>query len=194
MAATDKSRFPEFIRSRLLSRRKRGLSLEGYTPCAVLVPLFLKSGRYHLLFTERSRSVRDHKGQISFPGGCREKADADLVQTALRETEEEIGLKPAAVEVLGELGDLFTPTRYRITPFVGWIRDPMTLKLNRDEIERAFEIPLDHLANPRNFKSEASELYDRSFDYPFFRYRGHTIWGATGRITREFLSLLKKRY
>jgi len=166
--------------------------LSGYTAAAVLVPLFKKGRNYHLLYTQRSQTVRDHKGQISFPGGMKERKDRDLRITALRETEEEIGIKPSGIQILGQLGELFTPTRYHVVPYVGIIDYPYPFRYNPQEIDRLIEVPLNHLMKPENFRSERAEFFDRHFDYPFFIYRGDTIWGATGRITRELVGLLKK--
>jgi 8-oxo-dGTP pyrophosphatase MutT (NUDIX family) len=171
---------------------KPTLSLQGYVPSAVLVPLFLKQGQYHLLYTQRSHEVRDHKGQISFPGGCREAEDRDLLQTALRETQEELGIKPQDVEILGELGDIYTPTHYQITPFVGMIPHPYAITPNRHEIEALIEVPFDHLLEPNNEHHGHLEFFDTDMDMPYFRYQQHTIWGATGRITRELVELIKK--
>ncbi len=180
------------IISQMLQRRKKApLTLEGYKPSAVLVPLFLKRGKYHLLFTQRSLTVKDHKGQISFPGGVKERQDKSLQETALRESQEELGIPPQLVEILGELGDILTPTRYRITPFVGMIPHPFSFKLNRQEIEQLIEVPLDHLLKPANLTIEKSEFFDEQFDSPYFHYREHTIWGATGRITRELVELIQ---
>lgn len=171
--------------------KKSVMELEGYTPSAVLVPLYLKQGKYHLLFTQRSLEVKDHKGQISFPGGRRDEEDRDLQETALRETEEELGIPRGEVEVLGELGDIYTPTRYRITPFVGTIPFPYNFQLNRREIESLIEVPLSHLMEPANLRYEHLEFFDSEQDLPYYHYKQHTIWGATGRITRELLELLK---
>lgn len=172
--------------------KKSSMQLEGYTASAVLVPLYLKQGRFHVLFTQRSQQVRDHKGQISFPGGVREAHDTDLQETALRETEEELGLQRDAVEVLGELGDIYTPTRYRISPFVGIIPYPYAFQPNRSEIDSLIEVPLSHLLEPANLRLEHLEFFDTEQDLPYFHYKQHTIWGATGRITRELVELLKK--
>lgn len=179
--------------ARKLRRQKRApLTLSGYASCAVLVPLFAKRGRYHLLYTLRSRQVRDHKSQISFPGGVREKGDRNLRETALRETREEIGLDPKKVEILGILDEILTPTGYRITPYLGLVEYPFALRVSRKEIRRLIEVPLDHLLNPRYFRSERAEFFDRRFDYPFFQYRGHLIWGATGRITKNLLEVFRR--
>jgi len=175
-----------------LQRKKTtALNLKGYTPSAVLVPLVNKRGKYHILFTQRTDRVRDHKNQISFPGGVQEKGDPSLLVTALRETEEEIGLIPDKIEILGNLGDIFTPTQYRITPFVGAISSSYVIHPNPEEIKEVIEVPLSHLLEPRNLSLVPSEFFNRQFDMPYFYYKGHTIWGATGRITLNLINLLK---
>ncbi len=184
----------DLISKALLNRKKSNFSLEGYTPSAVLVPLFFKQGKYHLLYTLRSFEVKDHKGQISFPGGVKEAVDKTLLETALRESFEEIGLPTEQVEVLGELEDIYTPTHYRITPFVGMIPFPIPFKINHREIEGLIEVPLDHLLEPNNLTYQHLEFFDSTLDSPYFRYKQHTIWGATGRITRELINLLKKSH
>lgn len=178
---------------RLNSKRKKPPVITGFTPSAVLVPIVLAKSNPHLLFTKRTDRVRDHKNQISFPGGVREKGDHNLQFTALRETQEELGLDPQGVEVLGELDDIYTPTGYRITPFVGLISSPPAWVPNPGEIQEIIEVPLIHLLNPKNMKVEKSEFFSQEFDMPYFYFKKHTIWGATGRITRELIQILQRR-
>ncbi|MDX1386635.1 MAG: CoA pyrophosphatase [bacterium] len=175
----------------LHSKRKRPPIIPGFTPSAVLVPIVLAESQSHLLYTMRTDRVRDHKNQISFPGGVREKGDRNLQVTALRETQEELGLDPAGIDVLGELEDIYTPTGYRITPFVGLISEPPSLVPNPGEIQEVIEVPLDHLLDPNNMKVERSEFFSQEFDMPFYYFKRHTIWGATGRITRELIDILR---
>src|SRR5437667_5720121 len=106
------------IKELLGTRSKNVIADWDMKPSSVLVPLFLKDGEYHMLFTRRTDHLRNHPGQISFPGGRRDETDASLLETALREAEEELGLMRGDVKVLGELDDMFTATQYRITPFV----------------------------------------------------------------------------
>ena len=169
------------------------MPLEGFTSCAVLVPVISSGANYKVLYTRRTETVRDHKNQISFPGGMREKQDASLIETALRETQEEIGLDPKAIEILGRLQDLYTPTRYRITPIVGLVSTPLKLIPNPNEIQEIFQVPLSYLLNRKNMQVQKAEFFGRSFDLPAFKFRKHTIWGATGRITREFVELCSGR-
>jgi len=123
-----------------------------------------------------------HKGQVCFPGGTREPSDSSLLQTALRETEEEISLKAKDVEILGEFDDSVTLTsNYVISPFVALIPHPYPLKADGREIREIFSVPLSFLVDEANFKQD-------SYAY---EYEGHIIWGATARILRQFIDLLK---
>ena len=148
----------------------------------MLIPLFYSQGQYHVIFTERSDEVGFHKGQVSFPGGTREPSDSSLLQTALRESEEEIGLKAKDVEILGELDDSLTLTsNYIISPFVALIPYPYPFKPDGREIREIFSVPLSFLMDEDNFERD-------SYAY---KYEGHVIWGATARILKQFIDLLK---
>ena len=166
----------------LRNRTTKKITGENLKASAVLVPLFYSRGQYHILFTERSDDVLFHKGQVCFPGGTWEASDPDLLQTALREAKEEIGLDTKDIEILGELDDMLTVvTDYVISPYVGFITHPHPLKTNGREVKGAFSVPLSFLMNEANFKQD-------SYAY---EYEGHVIWGATARILRQFVGLLK---
>lgn len=182
----------EILLKALRRRPPSRLPLNGYRPCAVLVPIFLRRSTYHVLYIQRSVKLRDHAGQIGFPGGRREEWDHDLLQTALRETEEELGIPSSHIEVLGELSEILTPTHYCVKPFVAMIPEPLALKIDPKEVEGLIEVPLAHLLNPKNLTVEPLEFFDPSFEMPSFHYKQHVIWGATGRMTRELVDLLKK--
>ena len=163
-------------------RKKEKITGKNLRASAVLIPLFYNQGQYHILFTERSDDVVFHKGQVCFPGGTREPSDSSLLQTALRESQEEIGLEARDIEILGELDDSITLTsNYVISPFVAFIRHPHSLRTNGREVKGAFSVPLSFLMNEANFKQESYE----------YEYEGHIIWGATARILRQFIDLLK---
>jgi 8-oxo-dGTP pyrophosphatase MutT (NUDIX family) len=136
----------EKLRQFLASRQRTRLSGRGLTEAAVLVPVFGKAGEYHILFTQRSDQVLHHKGQISFPGGARSEVDASLLDTALRESWEEIGLEAKDVEILGELDDTPTTTSsFNISPFVAFIPYPYQFTLNPYEIKKVFSVPVSAL-------------------------------------------------
>jgi 8-oxo-dGTP pyrophosphatase MutT (NUDIX family) len=166
----------------LRHRKKEKITGENLKASAVLVPLFYSQGQYHILFTERSDEVVFHKGQVCFPGGTREPSDPDLLQTALRESEEEIGLETKNIEILGELDDMLTfVTDYVISPFVAFISPPHSLRTSGKEVKGTFSVPLSFLMDEANFKQD-------SYAY---EYEGHIIWGATARILKQFIDLLK---
>jgi 8-oxo-dGTP pyrophosphatase MutT (NUDIX family) len=166
----------------LRNRKTKKITGENLKASAVLIPLFYDHGQYHVLFTERSDEVVFHKGQVCFPGGTREPSDSSLLQTVLRESEEEIGLEAKDIEILGELDDSITlVTNYVISPFVAFILHPHSLKTNGREVKGAFSVPLSFLMDEANFKQD-------SYAY---EYEGHIIWGATARILRQFIDLLK---
>jgi len=170
------------IERMLRHRTTKKITGEDLRASAVLIPLFYSQGQYHILFTERSDEVVFHKGQVCFPGGTQESSDSNLLQTALRETKEEIGLEAKDIEILGELDDMLTfVTDYVISPFVGLITRPHSLKTNGREVKGAFSVPLSFLMDEANFKQD-------SYAY---EYEGHIIWGATARILRQFIDLLK---
>lgn len=162
-------------------------------PAAVLVPLYRRDGEWHLLFTERTHEVEDHKGQVSFPGGRVDDGDGDRVDTALRETEEEIGLRREDVRVLGVLDELLTVTQYRVTPVVGCFTWPYEFRLSDVEISEVFGVPLRWLADPTNMETQHWDHPLRGNKIPvyFFRYDGHTIWGATARMVLNLLQIVR---
>jgi len=172
----------EQIEKILRHHEKKKITGENLKTSAVLIPLFYSQGQYHVLFTERSDEVDFHKGQVCFPGGTQEPSDSSLLQTALRESEEEISLKAKDVEILGELDDSLTLTsNYVISPFVAFIPYPHSLKTNGREVKGTFFVPLSFLMDEANFKQD-------SYAY---EYEGHIIWGATAWILKHFIDLLK---
>lgn len=166
------------------------------TPSAVLVPVIEGARGPALLFTVRSQLVRDHKGEISFPGGVRHDEDADLLATALRETEEELGLPADGVEILGALPSVHTVVSgYVIVPFVGLVSGRPQLDPSPIEIAEVVELDIDDLARvEEEVTIEASpRTPGRPPSRAWFAYTldGHTVWGATGRIVHAFLQALR---
>jgi 8-oxo-dGTP pyrophosphatase MutT (NUDIX family) len=152
------------------------------TPAAVLVPLVNRSEGLQLLLTQRSASLPDHPGQISFPGGRVEPADSSHAAAALREAAEEIGLSPAHVDVLGELTQYETVTGYRVTPIVGWVEPPFTLTPDPLEVADVFEVPLNFVLDPANQLRHFRMIGPRRRDYWAIPYRDRYIWGATAAM------------
>jgi 8-oxo-dGTP pyrophosphatase MutT (NUDIX family) len=148
-------------------------------PASVLVPVMRRAGGLRVLLTRRSESLRSHKGQVSFPGGRREESDASAAAAATREAEEETGIPPSAVEVIGYLDDYPTSTRYMVTPVVGLVEDVAEVRPCAREVAEIFEVPLAFLVDPDSF--ERKVLSRDGLNVPFFElnYGDHRIWGAT---------------
>lgn len=163
-------------------------------PAGVLIPVIERSGAdLSLLLTQRSAELKTHAGQVSFPGGRMEESDADIAATALRETEEEIGIRRAGVAVVGYLDPMPTITGYAVTPVIGLVEDGFRLKIDRTEVEEAFEVPLAFLLDPNNRRLADRDYQGSRFKMVEYRYEGRRIWGATAFIIEMFLSKLSKQ-
>lgn len=156
---------------------------------AVLVPLVWHDDEWHLLFTRRTDSVESHKGQVSFPGGACDEDEKTPEETALREAEEEIGIRSKDVKVLGRLANLVTITYFRVTPVVGVVRWPAVFRVGIDEVARVFTMPLGWLADPSNRWQFELPGTTRTI-IAFHPFDGELLWGATARMTVDFLSVL----
>ena len=161
---------------------------EGLLPAAVLTPVFEVEGQVSLLFTQRTMFLKDHRGQISFPGGVWDPGDADLLTTALRETEEEIGLRPEAVEILGNLQPVATTTGYWINPFVALIPYPYDFRLNHHEVMHLLIFPLAAFCVPERWSTGPYRYNDQIIQVCCWKYEGTVIWGATARVLLDLLS------
>jgi len=146
---------------------------------SVLVPIVTRPEALTVLFTRRTAHLKTHSGQIAFPGGGAEAGDASPEATALRETQEEIGLEPARIELLGALSDYHTRTGYRVTPVVGLVAPPFALALDPHEVDEAFEVPLSFLLDPANHQRHSREYQGRMVPFYAIPYRDYYIWGAT---------------
>lgn len=166
------------------------LTLKGYHRAAVLVPIILGSETPELLFTKRTELVETHKGQVSFPGGMMDPGDGDVIRTALREAWEEVSIPDSAVEVMGMLDDLPTPTGFIITPVVGIIQQLPLLTPNIHEVADVFQVPLSFFANPDHGRTEIKNFQGRQHTVWYYESGRHTIWGATAMIVRSLLRRL----
>lgn len=162
------------------------------TEAAVLVPLVNYAGEVRVLLTQRTAHLADHAGQISFPGGRVESADASREETALRETEEEIGLPRTRVALLGRLPDYEIPSGFRITPLVGWIEPPFALQPDPFEVAEVFEAPLGYFLDPGNYQRRQYHFRGRHRHYLAIPYQGRYIWGATAGMLYSLCRLLNE--
>ncbi|EKD51596.1 MAG: NTP pyrophosphohydrolase, NUDIX family protein [uncultured bacterium] len=159
-----------------------------FIPAAVLIPVFAdKTNELRLIFTRRSEKVQHHKKQISFPGGMVDVQDHNLWKTALRETEEEIGIKPHQIFYVCELPSIKTISQFEVTPFVGFIHSDFQIIPNADEIDTVFDAPVEHFLRPESVHHEEIEFSGERIAFPHYYYNDHEIWGATGRILKSLL-------
>jgi len=160
------------------------------TVAAVLVPLVGRPEGIQVLFTQRTAHLDAHAGQICFPGGRVEAGDGTREETALRETEEEIGLPRGAILPLGSLPDHEMPSGFRITPVVGWVEPPFSLTLDPFEVAGAFEVPLAHFLDERNYQRREYDFRGRHRHYLAVPYEGRYIWGATAGMLYSLCRVL----
>ncbi len=162
---------------------------------AVLMPLIDRPQGMTVLLTRRGEGLSDHAGQISFPGGRVEAGDRDAADTALRETEEEIGLPRQRIDVVGELDICVTGTGFSVVPVVGFISPPLDLGrdlvLDRHEVAEAFEAPLDFFLDPRNHQRRSAIARGRRREFYVLAWKEHTIWGATARMLVNLHEVLR---
>ena len=161
------------------------------TPAAVLFPIVLRELAPTVLLTQRTAHLRDHPGQVSFPGGRVEADDASPAETALRETEEEIGLSRRHIEVVGYLPDYFTGTGFRVTPVVAWVRPPFSLQPDAIEVADVFEVPLNFLLNQDNHQRMAIHVAGLRRAFFTMPYQDRFIWGATAGMIRALHDRLR---
>jgi len=179
------------IRNFLADYQPVRLSVDETKPAAVLLLLYEKKREPHIILTRRTNYVEHHKGETSFPGGAFDAEDGDLLTTALRETEEEIGVRPQDVEVLGRLDDIVTITDFLVSPFVGLLPAPnYPFVANAHEVAELVEVPLRHLMDERNLERTMRPFRDRVLPILTYNYGDHRIWGATARILKGFLDHL----
>ncbi len=176
------------VRTRLARRTRRTIVAPELRRAAVLLPLHEQRGEPHVLFTRRTETVETHKGQISFPGGAADTGDVDAQSTALRETEEEMGIPPTQIEVLGVLDDLpTTVSGFVVAPVVGLIPYPFPFRINSAEIAEVLTVPLRVFRDPSQLRLEQREREGMRIDVYFYRYEKHEIWGVTARIMKGFV-------
>ena len=158
-------------------------------PAAVLLPIFPAPEGLSVCFIRRPVDMRHHGGQIAFPGGGAESGDLDLAHTAVRETHEELGIDPGCIEILGRLDETWTPSGYRMTPFVGWLEEFPRLEPDPREVAEILRAPLELLMEPERLRIEYWDRDEVRYRIVFFDIPGGPVWGATARVLYRFLQL-----
>lgn len=166
---------------------------ESRVPAAVLVPLVERETGLTVLLTQRAQTLRDHAGQISFPGGRIEPDDQDAWYAALREAHEEIGLLPSSVEFAGYLPDHHVITGFRVTPVVGFVSPDYQLRIAEAEVHDVFEVPLDFILDATNHKSRQRQVAGLTIDVHDIPYGDRNIWGATAGMLMTLRRMLQTR-
>lgn len=190
----------DFITQKLAEAQQNAVSTDGYAEieiqastklrsAAVLLPLTYFQNEWHILFTRRTDKVESHKGQVSFPGGASDEGETSE-QTALRETHEEIGMNPNDIKIIGQLSNMITISKFRVSPMVGVIPFPYAFKIQNAEVARVFTIPLLWLAERNNYWEFSIGGSNRSV-IAYHPYDGELLWGATARMTVNFLKTLE---
>jgi 8-oxo-dGTP pyrophosphatase MutT (NUDIX family) len=171
---------------------------ETHCPASILLAKTARGGAFrpgccpdpNLRTTQRTHKVETHKGQISFPGGIQDDSDRDLLETALRETWEEIGLARQAIRVLGEFDEYLSITALVVTPFVAWLQTPPSLAPNPDEVDEILEVPFSVFRDARLLRVEKRVRQGVERKVYFYDFLGKEVWGLTGQIIRDLLQLL----
>jgi len=162
------------------------------TSAAVLVPLIDHAAGMSVLLTQRTKDLPDHAGQIAFPGGRRDAGDVSPEDTALRETEEEVGIHRRQIQVIGRLTAHDTRTGYRVMPVIGLVDPPLTLSPEPSEVAHIFEVPLDFVLDPANHRFETYKGAETGRKYRAMPYGEHYIWGLTARVLFELANVVRK--
>jgi len=179
------------IRKQIQAHSASLLHDNNLTRAAVLVPIVGGGRELDLLFTVRTDDVEHHKGQVSFPGGSIEAVDDSLQATALRETQEELALKNDHIEVFGRIDDLWTPTGFIVTPFVGYVDELPVLTPHPKEVSDFFTVPLAYFLDDNNGYTKEYSRDGERMDVWFYDYEQYTIWGVTAYILRNFMLIVK---
>jgi 8-oxo-dGTP pyrophosphatase MutT (NUDIX family) len=159
---------------------------------AVLVPIIQSGSSLDILLTRRTDLVEHHKNQISFPGGVSDGDDESIIDTALRETYEELGIKGETIEILGELEQLTTPSGFHISPVVGYLAYLPVMHINPTEVTEVFTVPLDFFLEERHMRFERRAVEGKEYDIYFYHFGEKIIWGATAHMIRSLLRVVDK--
>ncbi len=180
----------EIVREALAHRQKQEVGDPTLRHAAVCLLLYPKDGEYCILLNKRSEHVEHHKGEISLPGGARDKEDKDSLDTALRETEEEMGISRSDVTILGELDEVATRSRFLMQVYVGTIPYPYDFKPSAIEIAEVLEVPVSALMDLSNLRVETRWEDGTAVSAISYAYNGHLVYGATARVLQDLLGIL----
>ena len=181
---------PELLKLALAERAVERVDGAELTPAAVMVLFYPKDGEYCILLNKRSEQVEHHKGEISFPGGARDPEDRNSLETALRETEEEMGIKRGDITVLGEMDEVATRSQFRVQVFAGTIEYPYTFNPSAIEIAEVLEFPVPALMDPANRRVETRWEDGQPVTSYSYVHEEHVVFGATARILQGCIELL----
>ena len=181
---------PTLLQQVLSKRIKKNVTDSDLMPAAVLLLIYDKEGAYHVLLNKRSELVEHHKGEISLPGGGRDPVDRDFLDTALRETEEEMGVSRDDVTILGELDDIVTRSNFGVRVYVGTIPYPYPFKPRQEEVAEVLEVPISVLQDPANLRQDARWVDNQLITSNAYACGEHLVFGATAAILEQFLDLL----
>jgi len=190
---------PGYSAHREMSPVPRRGTEPGYVPPipprrgGVLVLFYPHNGLLHLPLILRPTYNGTHSGQVSFPGGGEEEVDADITATALREANEEVGIRPSDAEILGHLSKLYIePSNFEVYPTVGWTAQRPAFRIDPHEVERLLEVPLSDFQDPTNRYEELWNLRGQQVKVPFFKIQGQIVWGATAMILYELMAVMEE--
>ncbi len=178
--------FKQTLRDNLKNREKRSISFPGYRKAAVMMLFFVKNNSPHVLLQLRTDRVSTHKGQVSMPGGGFDSTDRDMLHTAFRETEEETGIDPSAIELIGEFDEYISIMGFHVNVFVGAFNSNVEYAACDNETEQILEVPFSLFYNEDYYKCEKLNHEGREFDVYYYDFNGITVWGMTARILTDF--------
>lgn len=186
-----KATISEEFKQALSGYSRRSLNDSSLKPAGVLLVVYEKDGGLTVLLNKRTDLVEQHKGEVSFPGGSMDDDDESLLQTALRETHEEMGIAPGDVELLGQLDDMPTISNFLISAFVATIPYPYHFLPNKSEVAEVLEVPISHLQSSRNWRDEVHVQQDGLQVTRSYIYQRHLVFGATAKVLTNFLDVVE---
>ena len=181
------------ISSKLSTRKLRKINIDNIGRAAVLIPIWKEHESLFFLLTLRTKKVQTHKGQISFPGGMRDSIEEPLVQTALRETQEEIGICDNQIRILGQFDEYLSTTKLIVTPFVGRIEPPLVIQKNPEEVEEVIKVPFSLFQKSELLRTEIRQRLNQRVTIYHYDFKGLDVWGLTAQIIRDFLKVISPK-